>query len=267
MVAKRHLLAAGLVVTLVSSVAGAQMRGGFAGGRTMGGRVGPSARISTPVGRPVSPRTPSPLRGGFLQISPSGRISNGFNTLDSSFGFGSDAGVPGLGFDYPHLAAISGAFRNSNSGFRHHEHSGEGGFAPVWFWGYPYYPYYYDETGYEQPAEPAQAPAQPQPQVIVIQQPVPMQAGGLQQGGDSSSYANNPSPAPEAAAPVRDVGEFVLVKRNGTVLFASLYMVSGKQLTYVTPEGIRRTLPVSDLDAVATQQMNEARGTTVQISN
>jgi hypothetical protein len=36
---------------------------------------------------------------------------------------------------------------------------------------------------------------------------------------------------------------------------------------YITPEGIRRTLAISDLDTDATQQMNEARGTTVQIHN
>lgn len=44
-------------------------------------------------------------------------------------------------------------------------------------------------------------------------------------------------------------------------------MLTGPQLTYVTPEGIRRMLPLSDLDADATQQMNEARGTSVQIHN
>ncbi len=42
---------------------------------------------------------------------------------------------------------------------------------------------------------------------------------------------------------------------------------SGTQLQYVTPEGIRHTLAMSDLDAGATQEMNEARGTTVQIHN
>jgi hypothetical protein len=50
-------------------------------------------------------------------------------------------------------------------------------------------------------------------------------------------------------------------------LFASVFSVVGSQLQYVTPEGIRRTLPISELDAGATQQMNEARGTTVQIHN
>jgi hypothetical protein len=66
-------------------------------------------------------------------------------------------------------------------------------------------------------------------------------------------------------APIREVGEFILVRRDGSILFASAFSVIGAQLRYVTPEGIRRTLPLAELDAVATQDMNEARGTTVQL--
>ena len=107
--------------------------------------------------------------------------------------------------------------------------------------------------------------SQPQPQIIVIQQPVP-----AQQSADSGSDAGNLSasvPAPQADAPIRDVGDFILVRRDGRILFASVFSVVGAQLQYVTPEGIRRTLAMSDLDADATQQMNEARGTTVQFHN
>ena len=169
--------------------------------------------------------------------------------------------MPGLGFDYPHLAAISAALCNSSSGFGPQGNFGQGAFVPILFGGYPYY----DDLGqeYEQPQQ--QASAQTQPQIIVIQQPVPVQTGAGS-GSDAVNYSA-PSPVPEAAAPVRDVGEFVLVRRDGRVLFASMYTISGKQLTYVTPEGFRRTLALADLDADATQQMNEARGTTVQIHN
>jgi hypothetical protein len=61
------------------------------------------------------------------------------------------------------------------------------------------------------------------------------------------------------------VGDFILIRRDGRILFASAFSITGDQLRYVTPEGIRRSLPMSDLDADATQQMNEARGTTVQL--
>jgi hypothetical protein len=43
--------------------------------------------------------------------------------------------------------------------------------------------------------------------------------------------------------------------------------VSGTQVQYVTPEGIRRTLPLDELDTGATEEMNEARGTTLQFPN
>jgi hypothetical protein len=163
-----------------------------------------------------------------------------------------------LGFDYVHLAAISGALHNGSFRFGHHEHNGGGSFVPIWFGGYPFY---YDESGYEQPPQ----QAEPQPQIIVIQQPA-----AAQPAADSSSEAESPAPAtsaPQISEPVRDVGEFILVRRDGRILFASMFSVAGEQLLYVTPEGMRRTIPVAELDADATQQMNEARGTTVQIHN
>jgi hypothetical protein len=63
---------------------------------------------------------------------------------------------------------------------------------------------------------------------------------------------------------VRDVGEFILVRRDGKILFASVYSIIGSDIRYVTPEGFRHTLPVAELDVDATRAMNEARGTTFQ---
>ena len=130
---------------------------------------------------------------------------------------------------------------------------------PILIGGYPYYDYGDSTRASDYEQQPQQ-----QPQVIVIQQPVPV----AQQVVDSGilAPANRFSTAP-IAAPVRDVGEFILVRRDGRILFASAFSVGGAQLTYVTPEGIRRTLPLAELDADATQQMNEARGTTLQIHN
>jgi hypothetical protein len=198
-----------------------------------------------------------------LQISPSGRITSGFAPDANSFSFDSTSGVPGLGFDYPHLAAISGALaNNSSSHFGHNGHHGQGSFVPILFGGYPYY---YDELGYDQPQQQVVQQSQPQPQIIVIQQPVP-----AQQSSDSERDAGNvsaPVTESQAAVPIPDVGDFILVRRDGRILFASAFSVLGSQLQYVTPEGIRHTLAISDLDADATQQMNEARGTTVQLRN
>jgi hypothetical protein len=46
-----------------------------------------------------------------------------------------------------------------------------------------------------------------------------------------------------------------------------VFSVTGTQVQYVTPEGIRHTLPLAELDTSATQEMNEARGTTLQFHN
>jgi hypothetical protein len=252
-----QFVAAAFATILVCSVAGAQMRGGAAPMRVSSVRVASAMRAV-----PASPRTIRPLR--VIQISPSGQVTSSFSPAAFSTSFGSTSGVPGLGFDYPHLAAISGGLQNGRS-----SNSGRGGhrsradIVPILVGGYPYYDYggfYEDSSGYDQAQSPQQF--QQQPQVIVIQQPVPM----AQQAADSGTYAA-PVVAPPAPVKVPDVGEFVLVRRDGRVLFASAFFVSGTQLTYISLEGIRRTLPLADLDADATQQMNEARGTTVQIHN
>lgn len=98
---------------------------------------------------------------------------------------------------------------------------------------------------------------QQQPVPIAAQQPTASSAGA----GETSNPAAAP-PSPSAHVP--DVGEFILVRRDGKILFASVYSIVGSEIRYVTPEGIRRTLPVTELDAEATRAMNEACGTTVQ---
>jgi hypothetical protein len=144
------------------------------------------------------------------------------------------------------------------SNFRHRGFRGQLAVVPLLGGGYWYYPldygdYYPDSSNYVQ------------------QQPVPddqaqQYAGPAYQGYDAPGPSTI-SPEPAVAAPVPDIGEFVFVKRDGGIFFASMFTVTGGQLRYVTPEGIRHTLPMSEIDASATEQMNEARGTTVQIHN
>ncbi len=138
---------------------------------------------------------------------------------------------------------------------------------PIFFGGYPYY--FDDSLDYDQPEQ--QYQPQPQPQIIVIEQPVPAaaaQPAPSPQEADSGTGAGQSSqvssPAPEA--PVPNVGELILIRKDGRVLFATAFSVVAGQLRYVTPEGILRKFPVTELDSDATQQMNEARGTTVQIN-
>jgi hypothetical protein len=262
MISKLQLFAAAFAGVVVCSSAAAQMRNGAGASapavRQPAVHIRQGARASgSSAGTAAAPQTGR--QSSVIQISPSGHIAQGFDPIASTVSF--DA-VPGLGFDYPHLAAISGAQRNNFSPrFGHEGHRGPGTFVPIFFGGYPYY----DDTSYDQPAEQPVQQVQPQPQIIVIQQPIP-----AQQSADSGSNTGSLSPAASESQPdlpVPDVGNFILVRRDGRILFASLFSVVGTQLQYVTPEGIRRTLAMSDLDADATQQMNEARGTTIQLHN
>jgi hypothetical protein len=254
-----HLAFAVVAMFLGCLAAEAQTRG--AGGPAMPARVAPTpavspARASTPSGVSVSSVARAARPASVIQISPSGRIASGAGSFANSINFADINAVPGLGFDYPHLAAVSGDFRGNppafGSGMRHHRSNF---IAPVLFGGFPYYS---DFSDYQ--------PEPQQPQVIVIQQPVP--AAPVEQ-----SVAPARETIPEAVqpaappAPVREVGEFVLVRRDGRVLFASVFSVTGTQVQYITPEGIRRVLPLSELDTTATQEMNQARGTTLQFHN
>jgi hypothetical protein len=264
MISKFHFFAVALAGALVCSVAGAQVRNEASPVRRSFTHARPAARPTTNSTPPATTRSQFIQHASVIQISPSGRIISGFAPDANSFSLDTFSGVPGLGFDFPHLAAISGALRNNSPHFGHDGHHGQGTFVPILFGGYPYG---YDDLGYDQPDQQTLQQAQPQlqPQIIVIQQPVP-----AQQSADSRSDVgalSSSEPDSQPAMPVRNVGDFILVRRDGRILFASIFSIVGAQLQYVTPEGIRHTLAISDLDADATQQMNEARGTTIQIHN
>ena len=264
MTSKFHIFAAVIAGVIFCSVAGAQVRTGEPATR----QVPAPARAATRA--PSSPAAPAEATGTrsgqaprVIQVSPSGRVTPFFASGENSVNLDTISGVPGLGFDYPHLAAINGALGN-NPSFQSGRHGrrGQGAFVPILYGGYPYS---YDDSEYDPSQQPAVQQTQPQPQIIVIQQSVPAQQSA-DAGNDSGNFSA-PAPAPQADAQIPDVGDFILVRRDGRVLFASVFSVVGTQLQYVSPEGIRHTLAMSDLDAGATQEMNEARGTTVQIHN
>jgi hypothetical protein len=78
-------------------------------------------------------------------------------------------------------------------------------------------------------------------------------------------------PAPRAvepqtpAPPPPELGQLILVRRDGQVLLAVAFTTNRGQLTYITRDGTRRSFPVSELDKDATRQMNEANGTSVSL--
>jgi len=164
--------------------------------------------------------------------------------------------VPGLGFDFEHLAAISGNLAekalidpatqaelalaerlNRGVGEPAFFLSGYGGEAPVAY-----------ETPEPQP--------QPAPQIIIVQPPATAPASG--QAG--------PRAEQEAAAPLPEASDFLLVLKNGAMVSAVAFTRQGDQLVYVTKEGNRRTMNVSGIDTDATSKVNEARGTPLKLS-
>ena len=174
--------------------------------------------------------------------------------------------VPPPGFDYQYLSAIDSdlavkALIDPVTQWRVAEAErtlrATGGFAGSSF-------YLLDGGGYYLPEESEQAdqsqPPQPQPsqqpQIIVLQQAPPPQP------------AAQPAPEAEAtpaAAPVPDVGQFILVLRNGTRIHAVAFTGSNGNIVYITADGSRRTIALADLDSETTMRVNEERGTPLQL--
>jgi hypothetical protein len=100
--------------------------------------------------------------------------------------------------------------------------------------------------------QPGQSGQQP---IIVVQQAPPQQAGNQTE-----------SAREELAAPLPDVGQFTLVLRNGAKIEAVGFTRMGDKIVYITAEGSRRTMATSDLDTKATQEVNEERGTPLQLT-
>lgn len=161
--------------------------------------------------------------------------------------------VPGLGFDYAHVAAVGGG---RGRGHRPGRNLRRPYVAYFPFFGGGYYmPLFddyddsYDDSGYggDQYADTIgpddyYPPGPPPPRYAADQY-----------------YPPAPAPAAEPAPP-RPADEYVFVRRDGTVFFAIAYTWNKGTLSYVTDDGVRRSVAGSALDLDATQQFNEQRG-------
>jgi hypothetical protein len=146
--------------------------------------------------------------------------------------------VPGLGFDFPHLAAVTG-----------NDHFGEGfiGGAPFFDGGFLFGA---PSVIIEQPGE-----TQPEAEDVIAGNSVethPMRHS-------RRVFEAQPDPGPADAAP-EEVAQYVFVKRDGGLEFAVAYSWVDGNLRYITPDGKRRTLGRDALDLQATEQFNEERG-------
>jgi hypothetical protein len=188
----------------------------------------PAPRTGTPI------RTGSPIRN---------RVPGGSGRVLRS----QDDMVPGLGFDFPHFAAThpNGTHdRDRDRGFF-------GGFIPFFSGGGYYMPLFPDDIEEGPPAD-AQDATAAEPEPV---QPAP-------RPGDYELRQNRlPSPASaQAAAEPEAAEQYVFVRRDGTVFFATAYAWENGTLRYITSEGLRHTVTSDKLDLGATQQFNEQRG-------
>ena len=155
--------------------------------------------------------------------------------------------VPGLGFDFPHLAAISGNRRLHGRRFF------DGG-VPFGFGGFLFGPSVVVE----------EVPVAAESQPTVIEEEVADDAAEAPRPARRGRVSREVSePQPESAlasAPQPDPEQFVFVRRDGGLVFAVAYTWDNGTLRYVTPEGLRRSMVRDALDLNATQQFNEQRG-------
>jgi hypothetical protein len=253
-------LATVAVAVLALPLAALAQRAGGTGGSAVGraGTVSAPvavARVSAPVA--AHPTNHVAVATHVVPGTGHGRTSspNRTVTLNPRFGnsnFVSNDGVPGLGFDYVHLAAVSpkrgqfprGAFRQS---------------VPLGFGGFLIST---PEIVVENPqaVEEAQETAD---QGDVEAQFEAAQTRAYRAGQQSAAqHVVAPEPAPE---PPPDSSSYVFVMRDGGVVFAVAYSWDNGTLRYVTPEGQRKSVAADSLDMDATTQFNESRGLSFRV--
>jgi hypothetical protein len=213
--------------------------------------------VAPQIGRVVVPTTPTTSSGpaSFTSGQSTFTVLNG-----SSIDVGQllNSGIPGLGFDYSHLAAM-----NANLGERalvdpvtqqelalsekllRETPTAAGSFA------------LFDAA----PVVVVPPQQQQQPPIIILQQPQAPAAASAVAPEPAASGAETPQ------APLPDVGEFTLVLTDGTQVKAVAFTRENDQMVYITKEGLRRSFPISEFDANKTQQINREHGTPLRLSS
>ncbi len=208
-----------------------------------GGHGGGSARVSTPT----------IVRSAPVQVQHVAAHTRSNITFTTA---------PGLGFDYVHLAAITRGLSPENLRVVMPQQRAVSPFGLT-----PFFPVAFPVPVIviQQPVLVAQAAeedatleAAPVQQAPLVQRARPV-LPLVRQPQEPETFAAPPEPVSH------DPGEYVLVKRDGTVAFAVAFVAKGDQLVYITREGVRRALALSQLDPEATRRFNEERGTSIQL--
>lgn len=172
--------------------------------------------------------------------------------------------VPGLGFDYAHLAAINSdlaikAVIDPETQWRlavaERVLHDTGGFSTP---GY----YLLDGGAYVVPTESMptppreQKPPQSQPTIIVLKELPATQQPSTQVA---------PAAAPQPSGPLPDVSSFTLVLQDGKKIQAIAFTRVSDRIAYITADGVRHSIAASQLDTAATKRINEESGTPLQL--
>ena len=170
------------------------------------------------------------------------RTTHRINNFRSDFDEFDFQDVPGLGFDFPHLAAVNGNRRHHGGRF---------------VGGAPFFGGFLLTSPSVIIEQPGAAEAQPAPDDTVadnVEESEPVRRPRRTHEAEASTaLAGEP-------APQRDVEQYVFVRRDGGLLFAVAYSWENVTLRYITPDGLRRSIGRDALDLNATEQFNEQRG-------
>jgi len=207
-------------------------------------RVSPVRAHSVPPRLAMAPRASSKSAAASSYSRSTVSANNLFGT-----GFGLFSPFPGQAFnfgaqDWAIKAAIDPATQWRL--FEAQKFSRNFGFGAPGF-------YLLDGGAYYYPAGPSEAEQAPQEQ----NPPAETETAVPEQAEQAS---------PAESAPLEDVGQFILALRNGTRVEAVGFTRANDHIIYVTADGFRRSLALSDLDPQATIQINEERGTPLEIS-
>ena len=237
---RRILFLAGFVLA-VPTFAAAQHHGGMAaGGQAV--TVAPRGAVApAPMG---GARVATGVHPGAVILHHPGINSNvrhNVNIGNLPVFRAESSNAPGLGFDFPHMAAVNG--RRSHGRFFGRNSSGFGGFL------------LFPSTTFVDEGQLAEN--QSAVEELAAGNPV---EGENVRGSDEGNFSGTASASLGPPAPQHDAAEYVFVRRDGGLVFAVAYSWDHGTLRYITREGLRGSVGQAALDMEATRQFNEQRG-------
>lgn len=101
----------------------------------------------------------------------------------------------------------------------------------------------------------------PPPQVVVIEPPAPAAAAPSEVEREVVPQAAAP-----AETPLPELGQFLLVRRDGGVIDSVAFSVQGARVIYITEDGGRHAIAIDQIDLEATEERNAERGTILHLT-